>query len=148
MKPLLIFIALTLPSFAFAQDVEGSPYSECAKVLASPPANALAEMSENGTYGRLSDRTLGPVLFGKTCSVEQITKYMLDAGWEITRGGIRHFDPIRESGRYKSDKALYFCLPERGLWRLLNHCGGGASFFWLDDQITWLVFVPPIRFGG
>ena len=151
MKLFLLISLLIFPMCAMAQDEDIDPYRECAEVLSSPPAYALAEMSDDGTYGKFDD-LIRPHILGKTCSADQITKYMLDAGWELGGKGITTYEIQHESAhgtyQYSYNSKISFCLPERGFWRLLNHCGGGAGFFLLGEKISWLVFVVPIRFGG
>ncbi len=147
MKRILLILLLISPAMAVAQDESDDPYVECAEVLSSSPANRLVAMSEDGTYGKL-EKLLRPRLFGKTCSVDQFIVYMLDAGWQLKGDGLSNYETPRESYYYTYDSAISFCLPERGLWRLFNRCGGNAVLFLLDEKVTWLVFVAPIRFGG
>ncbi len=130
-----------------AQEVDIDPYAECAAVLAAPPASQLVQMSEDGTYGKLGN-LLRPQVLGKTCSTDQITEYMLNAGWVLRDNGLTIYETKRESYYYIYDSLIAFCLPERGFWRLLSYCGGTANFFWFESKVTWLVIGPPIRFGG
>jgi len=145
MKLLFLILSLILPQVMMAQEADADPYAECAAVLASAPANQLAEMSKDGTYGKI-DKLLHPYILGMNCSVDQIIEYMENAGWEFKR--LLEYDSLRETYRYSFDTNASFCLPERGLWRLFNHCGGGAAIYWGDGEITWISIGPPIRFGG
>lgn len=147
MRWLLIISAFVLPAEVFAQDEVVDPYAECGEVLNPEFSAELVTTSKEGTYW-YTGQALDSALVGKKCSVEKITIYMQSSGWIIReRGEIIYEFPFSNS-QFTADQLLRFCLPNTGLWRLFEKCGGTAGFYIFEGNVTRVSFTAAIRLGG
>jgi hypothetical protein len=112
-------------------------YSECARLLSSPPFDTLLFEDNGHRYGELNSDHLGETLLGVKCSRDQIVDYFVSAGWELKGEKHRYGVAGPSSARYESDFNIGFCKPKKLPWRLIFYrCAATSGFHLFKGRIT------------
>jgi hypothetical protein len=113
MKYILVTLFLLLPALAMAQDEEVAPVPECAAVLSAPPFVDILTRNEGNDFHELSPLSSGRALLGLECSVDELTEFFENSGWEFQLyEERRHTGPFGGHGgipRYYRDATASFC---------------------------------------
>ena len=144
MKLFLLISLLIFPVFAIAQEVDADPVTECAAVLASPPFVDILTRNEGEDFHELSPLKSGRALVGLECSVDELTAFFEDAGWEFLEfreGSLR--GPSGGHGgipEYYKDAAADFCLKRPTLFgRFGFRCRPIATILFHEGRISHLI---------
>ncbi len=114
-------------------------YRQCQQVLWSSPLTTLKDFVAKGYGARLSTGDLEDQVKGLRCSDTQIIDYMEHHG--LPYRAILEKADTTESGHGKSNRFLYFCIRNRGLFTRLifGDCGGVTSIAMVDDEISYII---------
>ena len=123
MKYLLIIQFSLLPALAFAQEEGVDNISDCAAVLAAPPFLDMLTRNEGHDFSEISSPENEQKLLGIECSVDQLTEFFEDAGWEF-----EYFDEYKRVGtsgvtgvKFYSDSSAHYCLKRPTLFGMFDY---------------------------
>ncbi len=139
MKNLFLTLLLILSNAAFAQDENADPDADCAAVLAAPPFVDMLTRNEGRDFGELSPLKSGRALLGLECSVDKLTVFFEDAGWELLRyEEQRLVGPFGVPGaEYYSDASAHYCLKRPTLFGMFDfRCRPRAGISFVDGRIS------------
>ncbi|PHQ99937.1 MAG: hypothetical protein COB39_00755 [Marinosulfonomonas sp.] len=142
-KLLFIISFLMFPVLAIAQE-DVDPSSECAEVLAAPPFADMLTRNEGNDFHELSPVKSGRALLGLECSVDELTEFFEDAGWEF-RGyeTTRLGGPLGADGDlpdYYVDASADYCLKRPTLFgRFGYRCRPSAAILFFEGRISNLI---------
>lgn len=102
-------LCLSLPALALADGAD----ADCAAVLAAPPFVDMLTRNEGRDYHEFSSSSSAHLLLGLGCSVDELTVFFEDAGWEFLRL-TEHKSSTGPFGvpsaEYYSDGSAHYCL--------------------------------------
>ncbi|MCK4713775.1 MAG: hypothetical protein KAT26_12935 [Marinosulfonomonas sp.] len=143
--PFVFTILIVLfTSVALAQEEGVDPVTECAEVLASPPFADVLTRNEGKDFHELSPLKSGRALVGLECSVDELTGFFENAGWEF-RGFEKQSlgGPLGGHGgipEYYVDAAADFCLKRPTLFGMFGfRCRPIATILFHDGKISSLI---------
>ena len=144
MKYLLILSLLMLPTLAIAQEEGADPVSECAAVLAAPPFDDILTRNEGRDFLELSPLKSGRALLGLECSVDELTEFFENAGWEFLgyeeqslAGPLGGRTGIPE---YYVDSAADYCRKRPTLFgKFFSRCRVYAVILFHESKISSLI---------
>jgi len=128
---------------AVAQEAGVDPNADCAAVLAAPPFVDVLTRDEGRDFRELTPQKSGRALLGLECSVDELTAFFKDAGWEFLRykewslsGPSGGEDGISE---FYYDTSTVFCLKRPTLFGMFDfRCRVFASVFLHEERIVYI----------
>ena len=135
---------MVFPALALAQEESVTSHSECATVLASPPFADILTRNEGNDFHDLSPLKSGRALLEVECSVDELTEFFENAGWEFLgyeEGGLA--GPLGGHGgipEYYTDAAVSYCLKRPTLFGMLGfRCRPRARILFHEGRISHLI---------
>lgn len=144
MKLFFFISLLTIPSLVAAQDSSVVSNSECVAVLAAPPFVDMLTRNEGKDFGELSPVKSGRALLELECSVDELTEYFEDAGWEFLGYARHNWDGPFGGGdgvsEYFRDASADYCLKQPTLFGMFGYrCRSIASVLFYKGRISHLL---------
>jgi len=143
MKYISILLFLMLPAVSIAQEEGVDNITECAQVLAAPPFVDVLTRNEGKDFLDLSPLDSGRALLGLECSVDELTGFFEDAGWEFR--GYEEWSLAGPSGgkdgipEFYNDSAVRFCLKRPTLFGMFGfRCRPLASVYFHEGRIVYI----------
>jgi hypothetical protein len=126
---------------AVAQEAGVDPNADCAAVLAAPPFVDMLTKNEGQDFRELSPQNSGRALLGLECSVDELTAFFENAGWEFL--GYEEWSLSGPSGgkdgipEFYNDSAARFCLKRPTLFGMFDfRCRPRASVYFHEGRIV------------
>ncbi len=144
MRYLIFTLLLIFPALALAQD-KVDPAFECAAVLAAPPFVALLTRNEGRDFQEFSSLSSRRELLGLACSVDELTAFFENAGWEFLSyeerspsGPLR--GPSEENSIYFVDASVFYCQKRPTLFGIFDYrCRPSATISFHSGKISNLI---------
>ena len=144
MKYLLILLLLMFSSLAMAQNEGAEPITECAAVLTSPPIVDILTRNEGRDFLQVSRMEGRGVLLGLECSVDDLTYFFENSGWEFLDFQVSSV--IGPFGRglgipeYYRDSSASYCIKRPTLFGMLRfRCRARVVVLFYEGRISHLI---------
>jgi hypothetical protein len=136
-----VLLCLTFAGTTGASSQEAEELTKCEQMLRSPPFVAVLTRNEGKDFHELSPLKDGRALLGLECSVDELTAFFEDAGWEFLgyeewrlRGPSEGNDGIPI---YYNDSAARFCHKRPTLFGMFDYrCRPRASVYFHEGRIV------------
>jgi len=141
-KPVFLYtlaFGLAVVGVTGASAQESDDYAECAQLLNSPPFVDILTRNEGHDFHEISSQKSGQKLLGVACSVDELTEFFEDAGWEFERlTEISSTGPFGVPGaEYYSDASARFCLKRPTLFGMFDYrCRPVAKIDFYEGRIS------------
>ncbi|MBL4873689.1 MAG: hypothetical protein JKY41_09915 [Rhodobacteraceae bacterium] len=144
MRYFIVILLSFLPALAMAQDEGAGPITECAEVLASPPFDDILTRNEGNDFHELSPLRSGRALLGLECSVDELTEFFENAGWEfLDFREQRLAGPFGGQGgipKYYVDAVADFCQKRPTLFgRFFYSCRPIAAVLFHEGRVSSII---------
>lgn len=135
---------LMVPALAMAQDESGDRNADCAAALAAPPFVDILTRNEGKDFGEISPLKSGRALLGLECSVDELTAFFENAGWELLGYETQRLGgPLGGQGGlpdYYVDASASYCLKRPTLFGAFGfRCRPRATILFHDGKISSLI---------
>lgn len=129
-------LCLGLPALALADGAD----ADCAAVLAAPPFVDMLTRNEGRDFHEIGSVYSGQALVGLECSIDELTSFFEDSGWELT-------DYVKSThgwvdGEYirlpESDRPsrVYFCVKKPQFGGLFPRCVASAQVYLIGSRVS------------
>jgi hypothetical protein len=137
-----VVLCLTFAGTTGVSAQESEEFTECEQMLRSPPFDDLLTRNIGTGFHELRARNRGRALLGLECSVDELTAFFEDAGWEFLR--YEEYSPIGPWGDYGipefyNDSAARFCIKRPTLFGLFDfRCRARVSVYFHGARIVYI----------
>jgi hypothetical protein len=140
--PVSVLLCLSFAGTTGVSAQQAEELTECEQMLRSPPFVDVLTRNERKDFLELRGRNSGRALLGLECSVDELTVFFEDAGWEFLRYKEHSLrGPSRDDGglEYYNDSAVSFCLKRPTLFGVFDfRCRLYASVFFHEGRIVYI----------
>lgn len=146
MKYLLVILLIVFPTLAIAQEEGVVPLTDCTAVLAAPPFVDILTRNEGRDFHDLSPLSSGRELLGLECSVDELSAFFEDAGWEFLDFRERSLGgPLGGHGgipEYYVDAVADFCLKRPTFFGIIDfRCRPMVTILFYKGEISNLIVI-------
>lgn len=145
MKYLLVALVLSFPTLALAKEGEAIPVTECAAVLAAPPFVDILTRNEGKDFSELNPLYSGRALLGLECSVDELTDFFENSGWEFLdyeewRSLVGPVQGNPGNSEYYVDASASYCLKRPTLFEIFDYrCRPIATIAFHEGRISHII---------
>ncbi len=133
-------LCLSLPALALADGAD----ADCAAVLAAPPFVDMLTRNEGRDFQEINSVYGGQALSGLECSIEELTDFFENAGWEFL--GYEEWRRVGRGGgnggipEYHVDASASFCLKRPTILGMFGfRCRPLATISFFKGQVSHII---------